>query len=124
MEYHKTKQNKQMGKIISRIFIAFFLFVFSSNIIAQETLTLKQCINRAIEKNISIKNSTLDLLNSSENKKLAIGNFIPNFNISGNHSWNTGLTQNITTGILENQTTENSSVNMSVGMNVFNGPIP
>ena len=121
MEYHKTKQNKQMGKIISRIFIAFFLFVFSSNIIAQETLTLKQCIDRAIEKNISIKNSTLDLLNSSENKKLAIGNFIPNFNISGNHSWNTGLTQNITTGILENQTTENSSVNMSVGMNVFNG---
>ena len=110
-----------MGKIISRIFISFFLLGCSSNTIAQETLTLKQCIERAIEKNISIKNSTLDLLNSSENKKLAIGNFVPNFNISGNHSWNTGLTQNITTGILENQTTENSSVNMSVGANVFNG---
>jgi outer membrane protein len=110
-----------MGKIISRIFISFFLFGCSSNTIAQETLTLKECIERAIEKNISIKNSTLDLLNSTENKKLAIGNFVPNFNISGNHSWNTGLTQNITTGILENQTTENSSVNMSVGVNVFNG---
>ncbi len=110
-----------MGKIISRIFISFFLLGCSSNTIAQETLTLKQCIERAIEKNISIKNSTLDLLNSSENKKLAIGNFVPNFNVSGNHSWNTGLTQNITTGILENQTTENSSVNMSVGVNVFNG---
>jgi outer membrane protein len=110
-----------MGKIISRIFISFFLLGCSSNTIAQETLTLKECIERAIEKNISIKNSTLDLLNSTENKKLAIGNFVPNFNISGNHSWNTGLTQNITTGILENQTTENSSVNMSVGVNVFNG---
>lgn len=110
-----------MGKIISRVFISFFLLGYSSNTIAQETLTLKECIERAIEKNISIKNSTLDLLNSSENKKLAIGNFVPNFNISGNHSWNTGLTQNITTGILENQTTENSSVNMSVGVNVFNG---
>ena len=55
MEYHKTKENKQMGKIMSRIFISFFLLLFSSNIIAQETLTLKQCIERAIEKNISIK---------------------------------------------------------------------
>ena len=68
-----------MGKIISRIFISFFLLGCSSNIVAQETLTLKQCIERAIEKNISIKNSTLDLHNSSENKKLAIGNFVPNF---------------------------------------------
>ena len=53
MEYHKTKKNKQMGKIMSRIFISFFLLMFSSNIIAQETLTLKQCIERAIEKNIT-----------------------------------------------------------------------
>ncbi|MDA9325389.1 TolC family protein [Flavobacteriales bacterium] len=110
-----------MGKITSKIFISFLLLTITSNVIAQETLTLKECIERAIEKNISIKNSTLDLLNSSENKKIAIGNFIPNFNISGNHSWNTGLTQNITTGLLENQTTENSSVNMSVGVNLFNG---
>ena len=110
-----------MGKITSKIFISFLLLTITSNVIAQETLTLKECIERAIEKNISIKNSTLDLLNSSENKKIAIGNFIPNFNISGNHSWNTGLTQNIITGLLENQTTENSSVNMSVGVNLFNG---
>jgi outer membrane protein len=60
-------------------------------------------------------------LNSSENKKIAIGNFLPSFNFSGNHNWNSGLTQNITTGILENQTTQNSSVNMSVGLDIFNG---
>ena len=60
-------------------------------------------------------------MNSSENKKIAVGNFLPSFNLSGNHNWNTGLTQNITTGLLENQTTQNSSVNMSVGLDVFNG---
>ena len=60
-------------------------------------------------------------MNSSENKKIAIGNFLPSFNFSGNHNWNSGLTQNITTGILENQTTQNSSVNMSVGLDIFNG---
>ena len=97
------------------------IFLYTLNLSAQETYTLKDCIERAIEKNISIKNSRLDLLNSSENKKTAVGNFLPSFNLSGNHSWNTGLTQNITTGLLENQTTENSSINMSVGIDVFNG---
>lgn len=110
-----------MGKIKYNKTLLIFLLFFSISSIAQEKLSLKECINRAIEKNISIKNSSLDLLNSSENKKTAIGNFLPSLNINGNHSWNTGLTQNITTGILENQTTENSSMNMSVGIDLFNG---
>ncbi|MDC3105166.1 TolC family protein [bacterium] len=110
-----------MGKIKYNKTLLIFLLFFSISSIAQEKLSLKECINRAIEKNISIKNSSLDLLNSSENKKTAIGSFLPSLNINGNHSWNTGLTQNITTGILENQTTENSSMNMSVGIDVFNG---
>ncbi len=110
-----------MGKIKYNKIVLIFLLFISISSIAQEKLSLKECINRAIEKNISIKNSSLDLLNSTENKKTAIGNFLPSLNINGNHSWNTGLTQNITTGILENQTTENSSMNMSVGIDIFNG---
>ena len=110
-----------MGEIKNKKSILIFLFFFSFSSFAQEKLSLKDCIERAIEKNISIKNSSLDLLNSTENKKTAIGNFVPSFNINGNHSWNTGLTQNITTGILENQTTENSSMNISVAVDVFNG---
>lgn len=110
-----------MGEIKNNKSILIFLLFFSFSSFAQEKLSLKDCIDRAIEKNISIKNSSLDLLNSTENKKTAIGNFVPSFNINGNHSWNTGLTQNITTGILENQTTENSSMNMSVAVDVFNG---
>ena len=110
-----------MGEIKNNISFLIFLLFFSFSSFAQEKLSLKDCIERAIEKNISIKNSSLDLLNSTENKKTAIGNFVPSFNINGNHSWNTGLTQNITTGILENQTTENSSMNISVAVDVFNG---
>jgi outer membrane protein len=109
-----------MGRIKLAILTISILF-FNIDINAQERYTLKECVQRAIEKNISIKNSRLDLLNSSENKKIAIGNFLPSFNFSGNHNWNSGLTQNITTGILENQTTQNSSVNMSVGLDIFNG---
>ena len=109
-----------MGRIKLAI-LTISILLYNVDINAQERYTLKECVQRAIEKNISIKNSRLDLLNSSENKKTAIGNFFPSFNISGNHNWNSGLTQNITTGILENQTTQNSSVNMSVGLDIFNG---
>ena len=109
-----------MGRIKLIILIS-SISLYSLNISAQEKWTLKDCVERAIEKNISIKNSRLDLMNSSENKKIAVGNFLPSFNLSGNHNWNTGLTQNITTGLLENQTTQNSSINMSIGVDVFNG---
>ena len=109
-----------MGRIKLAI-LTISILLYNVDINAQERYTLKECVQRAIEKNISIKNSRLDLLNSSENKKTAIGNFFPSVNISGNHNWNSSLTQNITTGILENQTTQNSSVNMSVGLDIFNG---
>ena len=121
MGLNKTKQNQKMGRKINDILIVLALFLVSLSLNGQEKLSLNDCIEIAIEKNISIKNSSLDLLTSVENKKIAIGNFLPNLNITGNHSWNTGLNQNITTGILENQTTENSSVNMSVNINLFNG---
>ena len=110
-----------MGKIMSRIFISFFLLIFSSNIIAQETLTLKQCIERAIEKNISIKQSQADLENTILNKTTAIANFLPSLNLGSSHSWNVGLNQNITTGIFENMTTRSASMNANVGIDLFNG---
>ncbi|MGY8979540.1 MAG: TolC family protein [Flavobacteriales bacterium] len=109
---------KNILKSVSTITLAFF---FSIHLSAQEKWTLKDCVERAIEKNISIKNSRLDLLNVREDKKTAIGNFLPSLNYSGNHTWNTGLTQNITNGLLENKTNQFSSVNMSVGLDVFNG---
>ena len=110
-----------MKKILKSLSIIGLIFFYSINLSAQEKWTLKDCVERAIEKNISIKNSRLDLINVQEDKKTAIGNFFPSLNYSGNHTWNTGLTQNITNGLLENKTNQFSSVNMSVGLDVFNG---
>ena len=87
----------------------------------QEAWTLEQCIKRAIEKNISIKQSEVDLAITKQNKKTAIGNFLPSLNLGGSHSWNAGLNQNITTGILENMTTRSASVNANVGLDLFSG---
>jgi outer membrane protein len=87
----------------------------------QEAWTLEQCIKRAIEKNISIKQSEVDLAITMQNKKTAIGNFLPSLNLGSSHSWNVGLNQNITTGLLENMTTTSASMNANIGIDLFNG---
>ena len=88
---------------------------------AQEVWTLEKCINRAIEKNISIKQTEVDLAITKQNKKTAIGTFLPSLNLGGSHSWNVGLNQNITTGILENMTTRSAAINANIGLDLFSG---
>ena len=97
------------------------ILIFCTNITAQKSWTLKECVERALEKNISIKQSELNFTEAELNKKNAIGNFIPNFNIGSSHSWNVGLNQDITTGILENITTQFTSMNLNVNVDVLNG---
>ena len=104
-----------------RKFLLLSLLLFTTRTIAQKKWTLKECVERAIEKNISIKQSELNFLESEINKKNAIGNFIPNLNIGSSHSWNVGLNQDITTGILENITTQFTSMNLNVNVDVLNG---
>lgn len=102
-------------------FIAFILFLgFSAN--AQDKKwTLEECILHAMENNISIKQSELEVELSKVDKKDAIGNFLPNFNASATNSWNTGLTQNVTTGVLQTQTTRNFSAGVSASLTLFDG---
>lgn len=83
--------------------------------------TLQECVNYALENNISIQQSELNLELSEIEKLDAIGNFLPNVNASATNSWNTGLTQNVTTGILQTQTTRNFSAGVTASMNLFDG---
>ncbi len=106
-------------KSVQIVFVLFFVSVAS---FAQEKKwTLKECINHAIKNNISIKQSELDLQTTAISKKDAIGNFLPNLNASASHSWNIGLNQNITTGLLENQTTQFTSANLNANVDIFKG---
>lgn len=83
--------------------------------------TLEECVKYALENNISIKQSELDTQTASIDKKSALGNFLPSINATTNHSWNIGLNQDITTGLLRNQTTQFTSTGMNVGINIYKG---
>ncbi len=98
------------------------LLLFCSQISAQQKeWTLEECVNYALENNIQVKQTELDLEVSDIEKRDAIGNFIPSINGQVSNSWNTGLTQSVTTGILVNQTNRNFSAGMTAGITLFNG---
>ena len=80
----------------------------------------KECVNHAITNNISVKQSELDLKNNQINKKMLLVIFYL-ISASGSHSWNIGLNQNITTGLLQNQTTQFTSVEISSNVDIFKG---
>ncbi len=116
----ENAQYKEMNLLKILFSFAFSLVALT---LASQTkkYTLEDCVTLALEKNISIKQSELEMDNAEIDKADAIGNFLPRFNIQSQHIWNNGLSQNITNGLIENLTTQFSSFGGNIGLTVFNG---
>ena len=99
-----------------------FIILITTFAQAQEKKwTLKECVDYAIEKNISIQQSKLDIESIAIERKDAIGNFLPSANASASHSWNIGLNINPITNAAETQTFQNTSMGVNVGIDIYNG---
>jgi outer membrane protein len=102
--------------------IVFLLLISSSSLFAQEKKwTLEECVNYALENNVSIQQSLLDWESSKIDKLEAIGNFLPNLNASSSYNINTGANINPTTNQFENSTFKSFSANANSSMNLFSG---
>lgn len=107
-----------MKKIVSFCFtLLITMSVFGQN----QKWTLQECVQYAIDNNITIKQTELDKESAAIDKRGAIGSFLPRLNGSASNNWNSGLTQNITTGVLETQTLRNSSYSITAGIRIFGG---
>ena len=105
-----------------KIIISAVLFLCTLVLSAQmKEYTLEECVLIALENNISIKQSELDLESAEVDKSDAMGSFLPRVNAQSQHIWNNGLSQNITNGLIENLTTQFSSFGGNVGVTLFNG---
>lgn len=103
------------------VLVFLFLAIGISVTAQNKKWTLQECVAYAIENNISVKQSALDIESTDISKSDAIGNYLPTLNASAGNSWNTGLTQDVSTGVLRNITSRSSSYNISAGVTVFNG---
>lgn len=116
----ENAQYKEMNLL--KILFSFAFSLVALTLTSQtKKYTLEDCVALALEKNISIKQSELEMDNAEIDKADAIGNFLPRFNIQSQHIWNNGLSQNITNGLIENLTTQFSSFGGNIGLTVFNG---
>ena len=103
-------------------FITLILLLLATFAEAQEKKwTLKECVDYAIENNISIQQTVLDNQLIDIDKKDALGNFLPSINANASHSWNIGLNINPITNVAATQTFQNTSVGLNVGVDIFKG---
>lgn len=107
----------------SKFIFFFILAVFGSQFTFAQTKkwSLKECVDYALLNNISIRQADLDKQTAQVTKTDAIGSFLPTLNTNMSHSWNIGLNQNITTGLLENQTTQFTSAGLNSNITIYNG---
>ncbi|GAA4241556.1 MULTISPECIES: TolC family protein [Winogradskyella] len=101
--------------------IIIFLFL---GVIAQaqnKKWTLLECVNYALENNISIKQSDLDVDLADIDKKQASSNFLPNLNSNVSYNINTGANINPATNQFENNTFKSASSGLNSSINIFSG---
>lgn len=108
-----------MKKTIILFFVLITVNAFSQN----KKWTLRECVDYALENNISVKQSELDLTLSEINKKDAIGNFLPSLNGSASHSWNIGLSQIPTPDgpVTVTSTSKNLTLGFGSSINIYDG---
>ncbi|WP_233450939.1 TolC family protein [Hanstruepera ponticola] len=109
-----------INKKVSVIFI--FACLFSIVSIAQEkrVWTLEECINYALENNISIKQTELDTETADQDLITAKGNFLPNLNANASQNWNFGsfIGQD---GNRVSRDSRGNSFGLNTGVTLFNG---
>ena len=102
--------------------ILFFFLISAQAFYSQsKEWTLEECVAHALENNISVKQSELELESTDIDKLEAVGNFLPTLNANANGAKNTGLSLNPTNNQLENTTFGTASGAINVGLNLFDG---
>ncbi len=105
-----------------KIAILFFtLFGVLASQAQEKKWTLRECVEYALENNITIKQSALEIENAEINRFDAFGNFLPTLNASASNFWNSGLVTNPITNTNETETFRSSNYGVSIGITLFNG---
>ncbi len=107
---------------ISFVAILALFFGLSLGVQAQEKKwTLRECVTHALENNISIKQSALDVESSGIDRLDAIGNFLPTLNASASNFWSSGLSTDPITNENKTQTFRSSNYSVSANVTLFGG---
>ena len=106
-----------MKKIVSILIVLITISSQAQN----KKWTLIECVQYALENNISVKQSELDIATADIDELTAKGNFMPSLNVGAGVSENTGLSFNPVTNNAQTATFLSASGNINVGYTLFDG---
>lgn len=87
---------------------------------SQKKWILKECVDQALEKNISVQQSKLNLKLAIKDVAIANGNFLPNVTGGSSGNFNSGLSPD-RNGVLTNTNNFNGSFSLRSSGTIFNG---
>ena len=106
---------------MKRSIIIFFILIGITSQAQVKKWTLQECVAYALENNISVKQSELDVELTDVEKLTAMGNFMPSLNLNGSVSENTGLSFNPVTNNAQTTTFLSASGRINIGYTLFDG---
>lgn len=107
---------------MKKLGILFLVFFITTSAIAQQkSWSLTECVQYALDNNISIKQSELDVTATEIEKMTALGAFLPSINANAGVSENTGLSFDPTTNQAATATFLSANGGINLGYTLFDG---
>ena len=103
------------------IAIVLLLFTVTFSSAQVRKWTLQECVEYAVENNLTIEQFELDLENAQIDRSDALGDMLPNLNGSMSASSNTGFSINPTNNLPTNSTAFNVNAGFSSNVTLFDG---
>ena len=101
-------------------FLLLTSFLYVSLGFSQKKWTLRECVEHALENNITVQQNVLNVELNQEDMEISQGNFLPSVNASSGSNVSSGLSPD-EFGVLRNTNNLNTNFNLSVNGTIFNG---
>lgn len=103
------------------VLIIITFLITSSLSFSQKEWTLEDCINYALENNISVKRQELAALTAEQNHLQSYMELLPNLNANGQHYYNAGKAINYETYEYTDQNFQGGSLSLNSEITIFSG---
>ncbi len=103
------------------LLLVFSTISFKASSQSAKVWTLKECVDHALENNIQIKQSSLNMELAADGKTLSFAAMFPSLNATASHNYNFGRNVDPTTNLFTNDQVQSNSFSLSSNLTLFNG---
>jgi len=114
----RVKMQKRMKNTLTSLLLLGAIFVSSAQM---RQWTLQECVEYAVENNLTVEQFELDLENAKIDRKDALGNFLPSVNGQASASSSTGFSINPTNNLPTNSSAFSVNMGASANVTLFDG---